>query len=1097
MKNAILKTDGTAVNIDGFSEPIVFDTDGFLVRFFDAATYRYHQTADFRDEHKARGGLEGYYLEQAFLKYIQYSPIDNVSIELILTKYKYDFSKIRANIGDTITISRIDYGAPYEYYYREKKYTFSLAAGPDNKRVKNYKKAVYEDVKVVDYEIDVPAGLAGETYENDQNHSFYGGYFFWKNFGSIVNGWTINDTEKRRFKKITTAIALKINYIIREILPLIVDANSMSVIDSMANDPSYNLNDLTDVQKAVFILKRSWGHYYHPESSLIQQNSFDAVFSSPANYTEYWTYYTGLANFYDVCYALQDDLMDQDESEKLNYLIRFLPAISISVFPFVVLKYLLEVMCNYKALGYKDEDFIIKLAAGITVADSDAFLDFLLEKQDGITTRFETLYKLLEDNILSRMLIPSWLIEEQTYRKCFVYAVYRSWLTSKYNLTYLPTGAVPILRSLNPMAYFIQNISQFNRNNVLTFTSKDSTDGTTPVHTDIKFSSTFDGAGLKINKITETTEYFESEGVASSYTTSTPVFFGRFHLYQVISLTGFQANLEFSIPQKSTIPAFLFHYVQEYDELAAFDAKVALGINIAVELALFFVSGGFGLLEDLSYLRYFTKVGQALEGALPAEEAVEVWRGLEAGSQVVSLSAATLTHFQTYLLYDEHDVKKRAMLEKIQKVFLSILFLSATVAGVTGAQAVKSATEALDLLPSVPANTLTDEMEALLRRIKGDGPVTTAQFGNDLNHLDLQGATNYILAKYIPLSDKQQLAFWEAFKSTSEEAWRVLNQGEGFAIQNWLSLFNNGIDEAKIIDFITNQALVDAILRFYDSDNLKDILQVVSYDTRVQFLKEYGSVIQLDDVVFERIAEYPNGIQLLFDVLKPARTGKDIYTSANALEILRSSLEDAAVGTLVQRNKLGIWDYVTKNFIKLVKIEGLAKDEVIELSELYVDSLPLAGDAQIEFKLSNRLFVTQDIYQDGLSIQLNIKENFFSGDAERENLIFNSSISIKNDFIETDFEDFEIFGRKAIDNSSTPRPRINDTELKFALNFLKKHYNRGNRFDITFTSVIAPCTSCQRYLQALVLQAKLDGKILNIKFIAHPDVNSIKDITRL
>jgi len=83
----------------------------------------------------------------------------------------------------------------------------------------------------------------------------------------------------------------------------------------------------------------------------------------------------------------------------------------------------------------------------------------------------------------------------------------------------------------------------------------------------------------------------------------------------------------------------------------------------------------------------------------------------------------------------------------------------------------------------------------------------------------------------------------------------------------------------------------------------------------------------------------------------------------------------------------------------------------------------------------------------------------------------------------------------ALDDVGTPR--INDTEVKFLFNFFENHYNKGNKFVIEIESTLYTCTSCQKYLQVAQELAESQGKILEIKFIAHKKAKTMEALKDL
>ena len=91
---------------------------------------------------------------------------------------------------------------------------------------------------------------------------------------------------------------------------------------------------------------------------------------------------------------------------------------------------------------------------------------------------------------------------------------------------------------------------------------------------------------------------------------------------------------------------------------------------------------------------------------------------------------------------------------------------------------------------------------------------------------------------------------------------------------------------------------------------------------------------------------------------------------------------------------------------------------------------------------------------------------------------------------------FNIFKQKAIDIINK-KERYDDTELKYVFNFLEKHWNTGNRFEITMESTYYSCQSCQGYMLYLKQLAKQEGKILNITIKSSKDAidyNTLQEI---
>ena len=64
--------------------------------------------------------------------------------------------------------------------------------------------------------------------------------------------------------------------------------------------------------------------------------------------------------------------------------------------------------------------------------------------------------------------------------------------------------------------------------------------------------------------------------------------------------------------------------------------------------------------------------------------------------------------------------------------------------------------------------------------------------------------------------------------------------------------------------------------------------------------------------------------------------------------------------------------------------------------------------------------------------------------------------------------------------------RAYDTEVKYIYNLLEKHWDEGNRFEITVESTFYTCENCRDYWVALKELADHSGKTINIKIVSSP-----------
>lgn len=844
---AILK-DGTPVRIHLFDNPI-FDVDGFLVRFTTLETnpqvYRYHQHEEFKREDRKKPDLSGYYNEDLFIKYIQkVEPIPTLDI---LTKY--NFNKILATEGEDITVSTIDFNEPYDYFYNEKKYTFKLQRTIDNKGVRNYLKPIIENFKTVDIKINTD-GINGVTIPNNQSIT-PGGYFYKKNLGDFIDTLAISDIQKSNLKKVMSLIVFKIREINKYIIPIIAaNTNFFNKEFDVANGIK-DYDNFTDLEKLIFNFKKHWGYYYDTPLEGFprpHKDDFEALFSTSSTYEDYLSYYSSLENFYQICYKTKS-LSYYPSDDKIEFLLKILSPSALAVIPYNLIIKCIKQYLKFN-LPQEEQRVLVKLVISITPPHANDFLDFLLEKENGEKTNFQVIYDSLTDARLERYPFVNWFVDEQTNRKYFAFAIYELWKISKYNLDYIRLGIViphpwPNFKGVDPENYFNVNPQEFNKKNFLTFTPS-STQQIISYHQ--RFESSINDKKIDIKKIYNQNTY---TGASSQHKTGSEDF-GSFHLYQQISFCGYESNLDLRIPTSATLPAFLFHFIEEYDRLADFDAGVALAANLTVDALIVYFTGGTIILSDLQYLKHTTKIGRALAGGIEPTEAIEIWQGFKGAADIFTITASSLTHINQYLITTENNEKKREILEGCQKIFISLIFLGVGLSVAAQAHAVREAGKVLDLIEALPsgiAHGLAPEMINLLTTLKGNKDVTLSLFGNKLNTLDLGDATNYILIKYNSVfTDAQRLKFMKDFQHIDDLAfWRLLNNGrnasgirDGRYIDNWISLSERGLSEAKFTEYICNQRRTASLIRYVDDPITEPIINTLSYERKLVFIDTFG-----------------------------------------------------------------------------------------------------------------------------------------------------------------------------------------------------------------------------------------------------------------
>ncbi|MCR4030723.1 MULTISPECIES: hypothetical protein [Flavobacterium] len=860
---AILK-DGTPVRIHLFEKP-AFDVEGFLVGFtlssLNSEEYRYYQQSEFKREDRKKPNLSGYYDKTMFLKYIQ-----NVEPVPTLDKLvKYNFERVLATEGEEITVTSIDFEEPYDYFYNEKKYTFNLQNTIDNRGVRNYLKPIVEDFRTVDYKINTDGANAVIVLNNQS--ALPGGYFYKKNLGDFINTWSITNTQKTLIKKTMGLIIFKIREINRDIIPLIASNTHFFEKEQDVANGIIDYNDFTDLEKLLFNFKRTWGYYYDtPLNGLPRpyKDSFEALFSNSSTLEDYQSYLSSLQNFYQICNKTKN-LAYYPADEKVEYLLKILSPSALNVIPYELIIKCIKQYLKFN-LSQEDQRVLVKLVISIKLSHANDFLDFLLEKENGAETNFQVIYDTLTDARLERYPFVNWFVNEQPNRMYFAFAIYELWKISKYNLDYIRPGIViphpwPYYKGVDPDNYFNVNPQEFSEKNFLTFILSSDQQIVTSQQ---RFESSLNDKKIDITKISKqdtNTGYYNQPKIG-------PEHFGSFHLYQQISFCGYESNLDLRIPTSATLPAFLFHFIEEYDRLADFDAGVALAANLTVDALLIYFTGGTSILKDLQYLKYTTKIGRALAGGIESTEAIEIWQGFKGTADIFTLTASSLMHINQYLITTENNEQKRKILEGCQKIFLSLTFLGVGLSVAAQAHAVSEAGKVLDLIEALPsgvAHGLAPEMINLLTTLKGNKDVTLSLFGNKLNTLDLGDATNYILIKYNSVfTDAQRLKFLKDFQDIDDLAfWRLLNNGrnasgirDGSFIDNWISLSERGLEEAKITTYICNQRRTDALIRYVDEPITKPVINNLSYEKRLAFINNNG-----DAGSFAVYAENPNLIK--------------------------------------------------------------------------------------------------------------------------------------------------------------------------------------------------------------------------------------------
>ncbi|ABQ05097.1 hypothetical protein [Flavobacterium johnsoniae] len=980
---AILK-DGTPVRIHLFEKP-AFDVEGFLVGFtlssLNSEEYRYYQQSEFKREDRKKPNLSGYYDKKMFLKYIQ-----NVEpVPTLDNLVKYNFKKVLATEGEEVTVTSIDFEEPYDYFYNEKKYTFNLQNTIDNRGVRNYLKPIVEDFRTVDHKINTDGANAVIVLNNQSGVP--GGYFYKKNLGDFINSWSITNTQKTFIKKAMSLIIFKIREINRDIIPIIASNTHFFKKEQDVANGIIDYNDFTDLEKLLFNFKRTWGYYYNTPLDGFPRpykDSFEALFSNSSTFEDYQSYLSSLQNFYQICYKTKN-LSYYPADDKVEYLLKILSPSALNVIPYELIIKCIKQYLKFN-LSQEDQRVLVKLVISINPSHANHFLDFLLEKENGAETNFQVIYDTLTDARLERYPFVNWFVDEQTNRKYFAFAIYELWKISKYNLDYIRAGTViphpwPYFKGVDPDNYFNINPQEFNKKNFLTFIPSSDQQIVTSQQ---RFESSINDKKIDITKIYKQDTYagaFSQHKIGDEY-------FGSFHLYQQISFCGYESNLDLRIPKSATLPAFLFHFIEEYDRLADFDAGVALAANLTVDALLIYFTGGTSILKDLQYLKYTTKIGRALAGGIESTEAIEIWQGFRGAADIFTLTAGSLTQINEYLITTENNEAKRKILEGCQKIFISLTFLGVGLSLTAQAHAVSEAGKVLDLIEALPsgvAHGLAPEMINLLTTLKGNKNVTLTLFGNKLNALDLGDATNYIVLKYNSVfTDAQRLKFMTDFQHIGDLAfWRLLNNGknasgirDGSYLDNWILLSEKGLEEAKFTMYICNLTRTNDLIRYVDEPITKSIINTLSYERKLVFIDTFGN----DLATFKNKPELINRWKRYYDelVLRQSFLNLEKDKTLILIDELGDLPNELFLGLKRNPSKLGEYansDTIKRQFLRKNRDFWLANNYTYE----YISSFKLEIDKVV--KTYKNQLLSADIKTRLQALEkIKISEKFTLGD---------------------------------------------------------------------------------------------------------------------
>ncbi len=679
---------------------------------------------------------------------------------------------------------------------------------------------------------------------------------------------------------------------------LLVDAGLAS--GPVAEDLASNYDGFTFIDKTIADLCRDWGLLSTGGSTI----DFDPILPTVPDYDALNNYYNSLKAFHERLKDADEDEIfpvneldqpvnedgdvisdEQDSRRRLEYLTELLPSNALATLPvearlewldhFMGITYITDWEAFFWRFGplggyvsslvearESDQRTAIQIILSFAnTTDANDLVDFFLDPIGG-KTKFEILYNKLDDARIERYPVVSWFVERQTNRMFFVYGLYEAWKLSKYNFYHIPAGTPTNSDGLDPNGFWLnEGADYYNKfdagenlvggnNAVLEFEHRGVSDGylSREVGKGVLYEpiKELDGEKITINRVTYRDIIASGPGgMIKSRDKDDPELHGVYHLYQPIVLLGYQADLDLKIPNFSTIPAFLFYYAVDYDKIKDFDAALVFAIDVGLEIAFFFLSGGVSSVRHLRHLKHVTKLFKVKNayGSMSASTKVLFWRGIDAGSTAIEVPASLMYSYFTYEASTEDNPALAELNRKLSYFFLGLTFVTIGGALTSKYRCVKSADEVLKEIDNlsdlgVPHGVPADVID-IMNTVKNTATVSKTLFRNniitltdvDLGEINRLGdifegvtAVDHVDGVDIFFNDAAREAFWRQFGQKAEvitdnlDFWSKMNRAEDSVDAARMKTWHNCIEELKFVR--RDMEVLDSILEIKKSDEL-------------------------------------------------------------------------------------------------------------------------------------------------------------------------------------------------------------------------------------------------------------------------------------
>ncbi|MFN3444486.1 MAG: hypothetical protein ACK44D_01995 [Bacteroidia bacterium] len=832
---SVILLDGFAAKLpltNAFSE-LNYTTSGILREFkFKNTKFRYFGPVYF--PRKKQTFKRGYHDVTKVNNYF-----DNNGVKISDLK-PFDFTPYLSKENETVSTKFIDYGEPYTAYHKMKLATFQvkLEGNPPTKRKEYLDPENFE-------EILFPSGT---TY-TDLNTSFPDSnprkHFYKINFGDRINAWT--NCDKRKLCRVYTQIALTQS----SIVSVFDTFPAITKIDNVGKGIAGTYNDLLLSEKIIYDLKLSWGYYFEFGKAATP------LFDNAPNETEADAYLNSLKNFLYNITINKNAIINMSELSKVVNLFYILPSSAMSIISIPNRVKAIDFILKHTFVNQTDEYSILKIIYSVQSIDANEFLDALVsESNNDLLMR---IYDKMDDVRLGRYFFINLFVFEKSNKRYFCEAIYNLWKYSNYS-PYLADSNGDFAETVNLNCKFINDALT---NNGYTYAA----------HVEFKGNKLV-GGGLGYlvyqNKKFETdvkykrVQLYEVENntyklnLPPVYTTGTPLLSAlnglsythevsklakaSYHYFEPIHLVGFTPDEELAMPKAPAVPAFLFHYANDFDKLKTFDNRLNLAVELAADFALNYFTGGLASFRYLGHMKYASKILNvyAQTKKIPPGTSVMLWRWLDVTSDLVTVSAQNLTIFFDYL-------KKEDPNSEFAKAAYDFFFWASIISGgmtiIANRKAIGSANKFLDEIENLPPQKyaqIPTEVKNAVAIIKGKITLLRSEFDGFLNQAENTVVKNkYLALPNLESRDAFMLDFIGTTK-TNKGLWKSFN-ADATMVDRWKDLYDLKLAERLELEVLTNNELVLGIMKFYPDAGVKLVLQKTTDSARKAFLTKFSS----------------------------------------------------------------------------------------------------------------------------------------------------------------------------------------------------------------------------------------------------------------